>query len=162
MLSGGERKRASIGTELVADPSAILLDEPTSGLDSFKATSICSLLSRLAKTRGKTILSTIHSPSSESFFYFDRLILMADGFTVYQGDAKASIQHFKMINLPVPQFSNPADFFMKVLSVKYPKTKEDEDRLQHLNLNYRTLLDRQVRAEMKLINLPVPEDYVPG
>lgn len=83
VLSGGERKRASIGVELVSDPSIILLDEPTSGLDSFKAQSICQLLNRLARDKGKTILSTIHSPSSESFFYFDRLILMSDGFIVY-------------------------------------------------------------------------------
>ena len=48
-LSGGERKRVSIGVELIADPSMILLDEPTSGLDSFKALSIVKLLRKLAK-----------------------------------------------------------------------------------------------------------------
>lgn len=83
ILSGGERKRVSIGVELVSDPSVILLDEPTSGLDSFKARSICELLHRLARNSGKTIVSTIHSPSSEAFFFFDRLILMADGHIVY-------------------------------------------------------------------------------
>ena len=44
VLSGGERKRCSIGVELVSDPSVVLLDEPTSGLDAFKALSICMLL----------------------------------------------------------------------------------------------------------------------
>lgn len=44
VLSGGERKRCSIGVELISDPSVVLLDEPTSGLDSFKALSICKLL----------------------------------------------------------------------------------------------------------------------
>jgi ABC-type multidrug transport system ATPase subunit len=83
VLSGGERKRCSIAVELVSDPAVILLDEPTSGLDAFKATSICQLLSNLARTKGKTVISTIHSPSSQAFYFFDRLILMADGHIMY-------------------------------------------------------------------------------
>jgi len=47
-ISGGERKRCSIGVELVTDPSVIMLDEPTSGLDSFTATSVCKLMMKLA------------------------------------------------------------------------------------------------------------------
>lgn len=43
-ISGGERKRTSIGVELITDPSVVLLDEPTSGLDSFMATNICNIL----------------------------------------------------------------------------------------------------------------------
>jgi ABC-type multidrug transport system ATPase subunit len=69
----------------VSDPSLIMLDEPTSGLDSFKARSICKLLHDLARREGKCVVSTIHSPSSEAFFYFDRVLLMADGYTVFQG-----------------------------------------------------------------------------
>lgn len=59
-ISGGERKRTSIGVELITDPSVILLDEPTSGLDSFMAKTICKLLQDLAHIQGKTIISTIH------------------------------------------------------------------------------------------------------
>ena len=66
-------------------------------------------------------MSTIHSPSSEAFFYFDKLILMADGNIVYQGDAKESVKYFMDIKMPVPQFANPADYFMKLLSINYPK-----------------------------------------
>ena len=58
-LSGGERKRTSIGVELITDPSLILLDEPTSGLDSFRALQIVQLLKKLA-LKGKTVISTIH------------------------------------------------------------------------------------------------------
>ena len=58
-ISGGERKRTSIGVELITDPSLVLLDEPTSGLDSFKALQIVKLLDRQAK-KGKTVITTIH------------------------------------------------------------------------------------------------------
>jgi len=137
VLSGGERKRCSIGVELISDPSVLLLGEPTSGLDSFKAQSICALLHRLAEKEGKTVVSTIHSPSSEAFFFFDRLILMCDGNIVYQGDAKASVDYFKSIERPVPQFANPADFFMKLLSINYPKQAKDNETVEYLSSKYR-------------------------
>ena len=57
-LSGGERKRTSIGVELITDPSIILLDEPTTGLDSFTAYVIVKLLKEMAN-KGKTIIFTI-------------------------------------------------------------------------------------------------------
>lgn len=47
-VSGGERKRTSIGVELITDPSLIFLDEPTTGLDSFTATNVMDLLRILA------------------------------------------------------------------------------------------------------------------
>lgn len=47
-VSGGERKRCSIGVELITDPSLIFLDEPTTGLDSFTAASVMEILRELA------------------------------------------------------------------------------------------------------------------
>jgi ABC-type multidrug transport system ATPase subunit len=61
-ISGGERKRSSIGYELITDPNLLLLDEPTSGLDSSTALRVCQLLKREAKA-GMTIIATIHQPS---------------------------------------------------------------------------------------------------
>jgi ABC-type multidrug transport system ATPase subunit len=54
-VSGGERKRTSIGVELITDPNLIFLDEPTTGLDSFTATSVMETLNELAKS-GRTII----------------------------------------------------------------------------------------------------------
>jgi len=84
---------------------------------------------------------------------------MCDGNIVFQGDAKQSVQHFKMINRPVPRFANPADFFMKILFIRYPKSKDDLDNLEYLNRNYHALLEGSVKAENKLIKLPVPSDF---
>lgn len=66
-ISGGERKRTSIGIELITDPSIIFLDEPTTGLDSTTALQVVQLLRNLAN-EGRTVVSTIHQPSSEVFY----------------------------------------------------------------------------------------------
>ena len=55
---------------------------------------------------------------------------MADGHIVYQGDAKDSMDHFSQLGVKSSKFSNPADIFMRVLSVNYPKTQEDERKIQ--------------------------------
>ena len=55
-LSGGQKKRASIAVELLADPSLFFLDEPTSGLDPGTEKKLMGTLSRLAKSQGKTII----------------------------------------------------------------------------------------------------------
>ena len=83
-ISGGERKRTAIGVEMITDPQLLLLDEPTSGLDSFRAFSIVKFL-KLQAEKGKTVLATIHQPSSEAYASFDKVILMCDGHIVYQG-----------------------------------------------------------------------------
>ena len=66
LLSGGERKRTSIGVELITDPSLLLLDEPTSGLDSNIALILVKLLKNQAR-KGKTVIATIHQPGSDAF-----------------------------------------------------------------------------------------------
>lgn len=139
-----------------------MLDEPTSGLDSFKARSICKLLNDLARMKGRTIVSTIHQPSSEAFFYFDRIYLMADGFTVFQGDAAESMDWFRALKFQVPKRCNPADFFMKALSIKYPKQKDDTDKLDLLNRTYKFQLAKRIDTENSLIKLDPPADYAAG
>lgn len=81
-ISGGERKRTSIGYELITDPVVILLDEPTSGLDSSTALKIVKLLKKEAMS-GKTVIATIHQPSGQVFMQFDRLLLLQEGYQLY-------------------------------------------------------------------------------
>jgi ABC-type multidrug transport system ATPase subunit len=124
-ISGGERKRTCIGIELVTDPSIIILDEPTSGLDSFMAKSICKTLQKIAHDEGKTVIATIHQPSSEAFYYFDRLMLMCDGHIVYQGIANRAPRYFDSLGFKILTFNNPTDIFMRIISINYPKEEED-------------------------------------
>ena len=84
---------------------------------------------------------------------------MADGYIVYQGDAKASDAYFAKIGKPLPRFANPGDFFMKTLSINYPKKQEDDDKISELNRNYHAILEKSIIAENRMINLATPSDF---
>jgi len=90
-ISGGEKKRLSIAIEILTRPHLLFLDEPTSGLDSASAFFVIQTLRNIARD-GRTIISSIHQPSSEVFALFDDLFLLSGGETVYFGDAKMAIE----------------------------------------------------------------------
>lgn len=113
-LSGGERKRVSICFELISNPKLLFLDEPTSGLDAFAAKAVIENLRNLAFT-GRTIITTIHQPSAEMFNLFDDLCVLAEGKVVYFGPAHLAADHFASLGHPVPDHTNHADFFVRVL-----------------------------------------------
>jgi ABC-type multidrug transport system ATPase subunit len=115
-ISGGERKRLNIATELVTDPSLIFLDEPTTGLDSFAAQSTMQMLLNLAKN-SRTVVATIHQPRSSIFGLFDMLFLISEGRSMYFGAASEAVPYFATLGYRCPQTFNPADFFIDLFSV---------------------------------------------
>lgn len=112
-VSGGERKRTSIGYELITNPSLLFLDEPTSGLDSHTAHSITKLLKTEAR-RGMTILATIHQPSSSIFYLFDRIILLAEGYTIFNGNTRDVVPYLQSLGIKFGKYTNPADILLKL------------------------------------------------
>ena len=112
-ISGGERKRTSVGVELVVKPAMVFLDEPTSGLDSYSAVQLCQVLKKVANA-GSSVLFTIHQPASEIFNSFDRLILMNKGRVMYQGPVTNVPTYFEERGHPNPPHYNPADWIMNV------------------------------------------------
>lgn len=115
-ISGGERKRTAIGMEMITDPMVIFLDEPTSGLDTFTAYSVVSQLRDLARM-GRTVVATIHQPSSKTFMLFDDLLLLAEGRVVYYGPLSDVLEYLSNLGHVCPTYMNPADFlFMEVLN----------------------------------------------
>lgn len=125
-ISGGERRRLSIGCVLVTLPSVLLLDEPTSGenpspqdlssprvlltlvsgLDAFTAHLLLETLSRLAK-RNRTIIISLHAPRSDAFSLLDRLILLSKGDVVYSGKTADSLEWFHERGWDVEKGTNP-------------------------------------------------------
>uniref|UniRef100_A0A7N9AM60 ABC transporter domain-containing protein n=1 Tax=Mastacembelus armatus TaxID=205130 RepID=A0A7N9AM60_9TELE len=122
-VSGGERKRCSIGMELIISPSLLFLDEPTTGLDSNTANSIIGLLHKLSRT-GKTVIFSIHQPRYSIFKQFDHLTLMHKGEVVYAGPAGHAVEYFTDLGYQIEPFNNPADFFMDITNGDAKSTLE--------------------------------------
>jgi len=93
----------------------LLCDEPTSGLDSSTALRIVQMLKKECEENNMTIIATIHQPSSEVFYLFNRLLLLQEGSLIYQGPL-SGIQSYVEGHLgcKLKKFSNPSDFLIKM------------------------------------------------
>lgn len=69
---------------MLTNPSLLFCDEPTSGLDSHLAESVVNILKKMSES-GRTIIVTIHQPSSEVFILFDKLLLLSQGKLAFFG-----------------------------------------------------------------------------
>jgi ABC-type multidrug transport system ATPase subunit len=130
-ISGGERKRTSIGVELVSDVSLLLLDEPTSGLDAYAAYSVVENLKNTARLRNLSCLMTIHQPSWRLLQLVDRVQLLARGKLYYDGTPSDMQAWFESLNHKVPEGANPADYYI-TLAENADESEEGEKRIEHL------------------------------
>ncbi|KAG8626263.1 hypothetical protein KVT40_005208 [Elsinoe batatas] len=144
-LSIEQRKRLTIGVELVAKPSILIfLDEPTSGLDGQSAFNTVRFLKKLTAV-GQAVLVTIHQPSAQLFAEFDTLLLLAKGGnTVYFGDIGSNADtvrsYFKRNGAPCPPEKNPAEHMIDVVSDTktnwnhiWLESQEHHDMISHLD-----------------------------
>ncbi|KAK9815539.1 hypothetical protein WJX72_005401 [[Myrmecia] bisecta] len=131
-ISGGERKRVSVGHELLINPSVLLLDEPTSGLDSTTAMHLVHSLRQLA-SGGRVVITTIHQPSSRLYQLLDKLLLLSEGHAMYYGRADKAADWFYQLGYSMPFGINTADFILDLASadVSTKKLSGDECR-RHL------------------------------
>jgi ATP-binding cassette subfamily G (WHITE) protein 2 len=120
-ISGGERRRLSIGVEVVHQPRLLLLDEPTSGLDATSAQMVGDTLRRMSAEHGTSSLCTIHQPRASLLAVFDVLLLLAEGRTVYfgpiglAGGPDGVLRYFKAAGYTCPPMENPADWLLDLV-----------------------------------------------
>ncbi|CAK9136959.1 unnamed protein product [Ilex paraguariensis] len=116
-ISGGEKKRVSIGQEMLINPSLLLLDEPTSGLDSTTAQRILTIIKKLA-SGGRSVVTTIHQPSSQLYHMFDKVVLLSEGSPIYFGPASTALEYFSSIGFSTSLIVNPADLLLDLANGK--------------------------------------------
>ncbi|XP_058186952.1 ABC transporter G family member 5 [Rhododendron vialii] len=109
-LSGGERRRVSIGVDVIHDPKVLILDEPTSGLDSTSALQIIDMLKTMAETRGRTIILSIHQPGFRIVKLFNSILLMANGSVLHHGSVDQLGLQLRLMGLQLPLHVNIVEF----------------------------------------------------
>lgn len=112
-LSSGERKRLSIAIEMITNPAVLYFDEPTSGLGSSSSLQVMTQLRELAKA-GRTVVCSIHQPSSRILELIDVVYLMSDGQCLFNGSLEHMVHFFEQANFHCPPHYNRAEFALEV------------------------------------------------
>ncbi|XVF23760.1 hypothetical protein REPUB_Repub13aG0066800 [Reevesia pubescens] len=113
-VSGGERRRVSIGIDIIHDPIILFLDEPTSGLDSTSAFMVVKVLQRIAQS-GSIVIMSVHQPSFRILGLLDRLIFLSRGQTVYSGSPTSLPLYFSEFGHPIPENENKTEFALDLI-----------------------------------------------
>lgn len=123
-ISGGEKRRLSIGIELVHDPAVAFIDEPTSGLDSASALQVITLLKQMATRQGKTIILTIHQPGFRILELLDRLVLLSNGRVIHNGSLKLLEERLIFAGYRIPFGINVLEFAIDVAGSVFLQASE--------------------------------------
>ncbi|KAG0304959.1 hypothetical protein BGZ98_004778 [Dissophora globulifera] len=152
--SGGQRRRVSIGIQLVTEPACLFLDEPTSGLDALTAKAVVLTLKQIAAS-GRTVVCTIHQPRADIWHVFDNVVLLVTGgYAAYSGRADKVVEYFEDAGHIAPLFTNIPDFILDTASVNLRSTELEEktrkivnDLVDRFNTNKQALLASQIPKE---------------
>ncbi|CAH2070195.1 unnamed protein product [Thlaspi arvense] len=147
-LSGGERRRVSIGLSLLYDPWFLLLDEPTSGLDSKSAFDVIHILKSIAVSRQRTVILSIHQPSFKILSIIDRLLLLSKGTVAYHGSLDSLEGFLLSKGFTVPPQLNSLEYAMEILQelretdgntdvIALPSTENRKQRERQSIVRYR-------------------------
>nr|QNH67908.1 ATP-binding cassette transporter subfamily G-like protein 9 [Brachionus rotundiformis] len=130
-ISGGEKRRLAFATEIITNPPLLFCDEPTSGLDAYMAIGLVEVMAEQARL-GKTIICTIHQPSTQIYEKFNVLCLLSEGQVAYLGPRDVAPQYFSSIGYNCPRNYNPADYFISILSIPSVYREEGLIRSQRI------------------------------
>ncbi|KAG8486498.1 hypothetical protein CXB51_019864 [Gossypium anomalum] len=150
-ISGGEKKRVSIGQEMLINPSLLLLDEPTSGLDSTTAQRILTTIKGLA-SGGRTVVTTIHQPSSRLYHMFDKVVLLSEGFPIYYGSAASALDYFSSIGFSTSITVNPADLLLDLANGIGPDLMHSVEQVESTEEEQKSVKDALLSAYEKNIS----------
>jgi ABC-type multidrug transport system ATPase subunit len=136
-ISGGEKRRCAIASQVLTLPKVIFLDEPTTGLDSAAAYNVMNAIVSMAKRYELTVIASIHQPSPETYSLFDKLLLLGHGKTLYFGEKGNALNYFEELGYPCPPYNNPADHFLKLVNSDFMNDiAEAEQHITNFSISF--------------------------
>ncbi|KAG5289873.1 ABC transporter [Histoplasma ohiense] len=123
-ISGGQKRRVSVASQLITCPKIIFLDEPTSGLDSTASFEVMSFVQKLAKKNKIIVIASIHQPSTATFETFDKLMILSAGRTCYFGSSSEMKPYLDKTGYPMPLQMNPAEFVLDLVNTDFASDRE--------------------------------------
>ncbi|KAH6679566.1 putative ABC transporter [Halenospora varia] len=118
-ISGGQKRRVSVASQLITEPKILFLDEPTSGLDSAASFEVISYVKNVAVKNNLIVIASIHQPSTSTFQLFDKLMLLSGGKQHYFGPVDNVGEHFESLSYPMPIHTNPAEFILELMNIDF-------------------------------------------
>jgi ABC-type multidrug transport system ATPase subunit len=125
-ISGGQKRRVSVASQLITAPNILFLDEPTSGLDSVASLEVISLLTKYAQNQKLVAVASIHQPSAATFQLFDKLLLLAQGQTCYFGAVSKVSSYFSGLGFAVPPLTNPSEHILHLTNTDFDSRDRKE------------------------------------
>uniref|UniRef100_A0A0D9WC55 ABC transporter G family member 5 n=1 Tax=Leersia perrieri TaxID=77586 RepID=A0A0D9WC55_9ORYZ len=153
-VSGGERRRVSIGTDIIHDPILLFLDEPTSGLDSASAFMVVQVLRRIAQS-GSVVIMTIHQPSARILNILDRLLFLSRGRTVFAGTPSGLKPFFSEFGDPIPDNENPAEFALDTIRELEQQQPDGAATLVDFNVKWQSTMSSNSSNDKPLHTMPL-------
>ncbi|KAF8985629.1 hypothetical protein BGZ46_003029 [Entomortierella lignicola] len=151
--SGGQRRRVSIGIQLVTEPSCLFLDEPTSGLDALTAKAIVLTLKQIANS-GRTVVCTIHQPRADIWHVFDNVVLLVTGgCPAYSGRADKVVEYFEDAGHIAPPLINIPDFILDTASVNLRSIELEKSTRKTVD----DLVNRFIENKATMLATQIPE-----
>ncbi|KAI3461649.1 hypothetical protein Pfo_018312 [Paulownia fortunei] len=117
-VSGGQRKRVTTGEMVVGPRKTLFMDEISTGLDSSTTFQIVNCIRNFVHVMEGTVLMALLQPAPETFDLFDDLILLSEGYLIYQGPRAEVLEFFESLGFRLPPRKNVADFLQEVTSGK--------------------------------------------
>ncbi|CAE7009589.1 hypothetical protein P3342_003048 [Pyrenophora teres f. teres] len=136
-VSGGQKRRVSVASQLITSPKILFLDEPTSGLDSAASYEVMKFVRDVAKKYKVLVIASIHQPSTTTFKLFDKLMLLSRGKVVYNGEVKKVKSYLASLGYEMPLYTNPAEFVIDLVNTDFSENAETAtNRLTHLHTSW--------------------------